>query len=157
MTLAPLIAPLRQRWEQLPPRERRALLLLVLFLTPVLAWSLLLRPESAALQQAREQYQQAQILRFDIARLPASAPRASLAADALPGLLARSGAEAQLNIERMDSEAGGAIQLTLEGGLDALLGWLQSVERAGARVTRLGLEVDTDALVHARLLVEPSL
>ncbi|OEC37668.1 hypothetical protein A7D27_24980 [Pseudomonas sp. 1D4] len=155
MSPAPLIAPLRQRWDQLPARERRALLLLVLFLTPILAWSLLLQPERAALQHAEQQYQRAQMLRFDLARLPASAPRASLAAKALPGLLARSSAEAQLTIERMDNESGGAIQLTLEGSLDALLGWLQTVERAGARVTRLGLEVNPDALARARLLVEP--
>lgn len=74
MSPATLTAPLRQRWDQLPPRERRALLLLVLFLTPVLAWTLLLQPERAALQHAQQQYQQAQMLRFDLTRLPASAP-----------------------------------------------------------------------------------
>lgn len=84
MSPATLTAPLRQRWDQLPPRERRALLLLVLFLTPVLAWTLLLQPERAALQHAQQQYQQAQMLRFDLTRLPASAPRASLDAKALP-------------------------------------------------------------------------
>lgn len=148
------LSSLQNRWHQLPARERRALLLLGLFLGPVLAWMLLLQPQRQALHQAEQDYQQALALQADLARLPAARPQATLTAEALPGLLARTSAEARLNIERMDHEGAGRINLGLEGALDDLIGWLRQLQQAGARVASLGLEVSPDGQARARLLVE---
>ncbi|MDW3712249.1 MULTISPECIES: type II secretion system protein GspM [unclassified Pseudomonas] len=147
---------LQSRWRQLPARERRALLLLVLFLGPVLLWSALLQPQREALRLAEEDYQRALGQQVGLATLPQATPRPTLASDALPGLLTRTSGESRLAIERMDHEGGGRIDLGLEGALDDLLTWLQALEQAGAEVNSLGLEVSPEGRARVRLLVGPS-
>ncbi|MBH9398043.1 type II secretion system protein M [Pseudomonas aeruginosa] len=146
---------LHARWLRLPTRERRALLGLAAFLGLSLAWVLLWQPQRQALLDAERHYQDELRLHADLQRLPGDTgggPR--IDATALPGLLARSSAQARLNVERMDSEGSGRMNLALEGQLADLLGWFESLGRSGVEVTRLDLEVSPDALARARLAVE---
>ncbi|WP_265323333.1 type II secretion system protein GspM, partial [Pseudomonas aeruginosa] len=139
----------------LPTRERRALLGLAAFLGLSLAWVLLWQPQRQALLDAERHYQDELRLHADLQRLPGDTgggPR--IDATALPGLLARSSAQARLNVERMDSEGSGRMNLALEGQLADLLGWFESLGRSGVEVTSLDLEVSPDALARARLAVE---
>ncbi|HBO2173351.1 TPA: type II secretion system protein GspM [Pseudomonas aeruginosa] len=152
----PRIPPaLHARWLRLPLRERRALLGLLLFLGLVLAWILLWQPQRQALLDAERHYQEELRLRADLQRLPGaldSDPRIDAAA--LPGLLARSSAHARLNVERMDSEGSGRMNLSLEGQLADLLGWFERLGRSGVDISDLSLEVSPDALARARLTVD---
>ncbi|HBP6038838.1 MULTISPECIES: type II secretion system protein GspM [Pseudomonas aeruginosa group] len=152
----PRIPPaLHARWLRLPIRERRALLGLAAFLGLSLAWVLLWQPQRQALLDAERHYQDELRLHADLQRLPGDTgggPR--IDATALPGLLARSSAQARLNVERMDSEGSGRMNLALEGQLADLLGWFESLGRSGVEVTSLDLEVSPDALARARLAVE---
>ncbi|MFU3618537.1 type II secretion system protein GspM [Pseudomonas paraeruginosa] len=146
---------LHARWLRLPIRERRALLGLAAFLGLSLAWVLLWQPQRQALLDAERHYQDELRLHADLQRLPGDTgggPR--IDATALPGLLARSSAQARLNVERMDSEGSGRMNLALEGQLADLLGWFESLGRSGVEVTSLDLEVSPDALARARLAVE---
>ncbi|MEA8484454.1 type II secretion system protein GspM [Pseudomonas aeruginosa] len=152
----PRIPPaLHARWLRLPIRERRALLGLAAFLGLSLAWVLLWQPQRQALLDAERHYQDELRLHADLQRLPGDTgggPR--IDATALPGLLARSSAQARLNVARMDSEGSGRMNLALEGQLADLLGWFESLGRSGVEVTSLDLEVSPDALARARLAVE---
>ncbi|HFI2196160.1 TPA: type II secretion system protein GspM [Pseudomonas aeruginosa] len=152
----PRIPPsLQARWLRLPPRERRALLGMSLFLSLVLVWVLLWQPQRQALLDAERHYQDELRLHADLQRLPGDTedgPRTDAAT--LPGLLARSSAEARLNVERMDSEGSGRMNLSLEGQLADLLNWFELLGRSGVEISSLSLEVSPDTLAKARLAVD---
>lgn len=144
-------------FRNLPPRERRALALLALFLGAVLIWTLLWQPQRLALQNAERHYREELQLAADLQRLPASGgsqPGVAIDADALPGLLARTSAEAKLNLERLDNEQQGRVNLSLDGALADLLPWLQHLGEQGVEVSSANLEVNPQAQVRARLVLE---
>lgn len=144
-------------FSNLPARERQALMLLALFLGVVLIWTLLWQPQRLALQNAERDYQDELQLAADLQRLPASGgsqPGAAIDADALPGLLARTSAEASLNLERLDNEQQGRVNLSLDGALTDLLPWLQQLGEQGVEVSSANLEVNPQAQVRARLVLE---
>ncbi|WP_271409332.1 type II secretion system protein GspM [Pseudomonas sp. Q1-7] len=152
-----LIHPLRQQWQRLPQREQQALLALGLFLGLVLAWLLLWQPQKQALEAAERRYQDELQLRQDLRSLPAAGAATQgerVDASALPGFLARTSANANLTIERMDNDGPGRMNLSLEGRLDSLVAWLERLEASGVNVTALGLEVSPEADAKARLALE---
>lgn len=152
-----VIATLRQHWQRLPLRERQALLALGLFLGLVLAWLLLWQPQQQALLDAERRYQDELQLRLDLRRLPVTSAQAQgerVDEQALAGFLARTSANADLAIERMDNDGPGRMNLSLDGALDKLVAWLERLEASGVAVTSLGLEVSPEAEVKARLAVE---
>lgn len=151
------IAPLRQKWRHLPPREQKALLSLGSFLGLVLVWLLLWQPQRQALQDAERHYQDELQLRLDLSSLPAAraVPQGErVEAEALPGFLTRTSADADLAIERMNNDGPGRMSLSLDGKLASLVAWLERLESGGVAVTSLGLEVSPEADVRARLVVE---
>ncbi|NBA96195.1 type II secretion system protein GspM [Pseudomonas sp. R5(2019)] len=146
----------RQRWQQLQDRERTALIALCVFLATSAFYGLIWQPQREALTAAKARYHDEQQLADLIKRLPAVQPQtaARLQASDLPGLLTRSSADANLNLERMDTDSHQRVSLELAGGLVDLLGWLEHLTAAGAQVTTLALEVASDAQVRARLQLE---
>ncbi|MHC5349366.1 type II secretion system protein GspM [Metapseudomonas furukawaii] len=150
-----LLTPLRARWQRLLPRERRALAALAATLAPLVAWGLVLQPQARALEAAQQRYLDELLLQHELQRLPTGAARApGPDAEALPGLLARSSAEAGLNVERMDNQGPGRVELSLEGGLRELLDWLERLAAQGVEATALDLQVDAEAQARARLALE---
>lgn len=144
-------------FRNLSERERLALSLLALLLGLVLTWTLLWQPQRAALQDAERQYRDELQLAADLQRMPATSGGqhgVTINSGDLPGLLARTSAEANLNLERLDNEQQGRVNLGLSGSLDDLLAWLQQLGEQGVEVTSANLEVNPMAHVRARVVLE---
>jgi len=144
-------------FRNLSERERLALSLLTLLLGLVLTWTLLWQPQRAALQDAARQYRDELQLTADLQRMPATSGGqhgTTINSGDLPGLLARTSAEANLNLERLDNEQQGRVNLGLSGSLDDLLAWLQQLGEQGVEVISANLEVNPMAHVRARLVLE---
>lgn len=144
-------------FRNLSERERLALSLLALLLGLVLTWTLLWQPQRAALQDAERQYRDELRLAADLQRMPASSSgqhRTTINSGDLPGLVARTSAEANLNLERLDNQQQGRVNLSLSGSLADLLTWLQQLGEQGVEVISANLEVNPMAHVRARLVLE---
>ena len=144
-------------FRNLSERERLALSLLALLLGLVLTWTLLWQPQRAALQDAERQYRDELQLAADLQRMPATSGGqhgTTINSGDLPGLLARTSAEANLNLERLDNQQQGRVNLSLSGSLADLLTWLQQLGEQGVEVISANLEVNPMAHVRARLVLE---
>lgn len=153
--MPPLLNPLRQHWQRLPLREQRALLALALFVGLVLAWRLVWNPQQQALQHAERRYQEELQLQIDLANLPANPapPGERVDSAALPGFLARTSANAEITLERMDGDGAGRMSLNLAGTLGSVLAWMERLENSGVEVVSLGMDVSREADVKARMVV----
>ncbi|MDH4585470.1 type II secretion system protein M [Pseudomonas sp. BN415] len=151
-----LLNPLHQHWQRLPARERRALLALALFVGLVLAWRLIWQPQQHALQHAERRYQEELQLQIDLANLPhnPAPPSERIPPTALPGYLARTSANADITLERMDGDDSGRVNLHLAGTLDSVLAWMERLEDSGVEVVSLGMDVSREADVKVRMVVE---
>ncbi len=152
--------PLTLRWQTLPSRDRLALGLLGGFLLLVLLYLLLWRPASQNLEQARSFLQQQRGLHAYLqehapqVRAVQERPRASVDATALQGLVTGSAASQGLNVERLDNQGDGGLQVNLQPTeFSRLLHWLMSLEEQGVRVEEAGLERAEKGLVSTRLLL----
>ena len=152
--------PLVARWHALPPRDRLALGLLGGFLLLVLLSLLLWRPVSQNLEQARGFLQQQRALHAYLqehapqVRALQGKPQVSIDPTALQGLITGSAAGQGLNIERLDNQGDGGLQVSLQPtDFARLLRWLISLEEQGVRVEEAGLERAEKGLVSTRLLL----
>lgn len=148
-----LTNPLRQRWQRLAKREQRALQALTVF-AGLTSLYLLWQPQQQALAQAEQRYTEETQLLHDLQQLPASPSSLRgpvISGDALPGMLARSSSQAGLNLERMDQEDQGRVNLSLEGPLNGLISWIDQLEQQHVSVLSFSIEVDKDAMASARL------
>ena len=152
--------PLMLRWQGLPPRDRLALGLLATFLLLVLLYLLLWRPVSQNLERARGFLQQQRTLHAYLqehapqVRARQVAPQASIDPAALQGLVTASAASQGLNVERLDNQGDGGLQVSLQPVEFArLLQWLVSLQEQGVRVEEAGLERADKGLVSSRLLL----
>lgn len=145
-----------RHWQRLPRREQRALLTLALFVGVVLAWLLIWQPQQRALQHAERRYQEELQLQLDLLNLPASPAQQgeTVSAEALPGFLARTSANADISLDRMDGDGTGRMNLSLAGTLEGMLAWLERLEASGVELISLGMEVTPEAEVKARMVVE---
>ncbi|MBB1520838.1 type II secretion system protein M [Pseudomonas sp. SR9] len=76
---------------------------------------------------------------------------------ALQGLITGSAAGQGLNIERLDNQGDGGLQVSLQPtDFARLLRWLISLEEQGVRVEEAGLERAEKGLVSTRLLLRNS-
>jgi general secretion pathway protein M len=81
-------------------------------------------------------------------------PQVSIDATALQGLVTGSAASQGLNVERLDNQGDGGLQVSLQPTEFArLLRWLVSLEEQGVRVDEAGLERAEKGLVTTRLLL----
>lgn len=150
-------SPLWQRWQQLPARDRLALLGLGGFFAALLVYLLIWQPVQQQLQASRNWYaQQSELHQYllahaDEARQVAAAPQQQVDPEALQGLVTSSAQAAGLSIERVDSDAGG-LQVNLAPSAFAnLLPWLQQLQSSGVSFGEVSLERGENGLVLARL------
>lgn len=150
-------SPLWLRWQQLPERDRLALLALAGFLGAVLVYLLLWQPVQQQLIAARGEYvRQAELHRYlqahaDQALQAGSQPQQPPAPDALQGLVTRSAQAAGLSIERIDSDNSGLQVNLAPSAFAALLPWLQALQNSGVVLDEVNLERDESGRVLARL------
>lgn len=149
------LSPLGQRWQQLPPRDRLALLGLGAFMAVVLIYLALWLPLQRDLQQSRAWYsQQRELHAYVLAHADQArqlAGQQQIDAEALHGLVTRSAQERGLSIERVDSDATG-VQVNLAPAPFAnLLAWLQQLQAEGVRFADVSLERGDNGNVLARL------
>jgi general secretion pathway protein M len=147
-----------QRWRALLPRERLALGLLALFVLLTLVYLLLWQPARQGVTAARSAFTQERALyaylqaQAPLARSLASQPQVSLDPARLQGLVTASAAEQGLLIERLDSDSGGSLQVSLQPAAFArLLRWFTRLEQQGVRIAEAGLDRTADNRVAARL------
>lgn len=149
---------LATRWKAMPPRDRLALALLGGFLLLVLLYLALWRPAQLGVISARNHYEQQRALHQYMqqqaprARAAEEAPQATVEPERLQGLVTASAAEQGLSVERMDSDAPGQVQVSLEPTAFAkLLRWFAGLEAQGVRIEEAGLDRGEDGQVAARL------
>lgn len=151
------LSPLGQRWQQLPPRDRFALLGLGFFLLMALIYLALWQPLQRDLQQSRDWYSQQRNLyayllaHADEARQLAGNPQQQIDAEALHGVVTRSAQERGLSIERVDSDASGVqVKLALAPFAN-VLAWLQQLHSQGVNFADVSLERGDNGNVLTRL------
>ncbi len=151
------LSPLGQRWQQLPPRDRFALLGLGFFLLMALIYLALWQPLQRDLQQSRDWYSQQRDLHAyllahaDEARQLAGNPQQQIDAEALHGVVTRSAQERGLSIERVDSDASGVqVKLALAPFAN-VLAWLQQLHSQGVNFADVSLERGDNGNVLTRL------
>ena len=155
---------LLQRWRGLTLRERLALGLLALFVLLVLLYLLLWQPAQQGVVAARGAFERERALyaylqaQAPLARRLASKPQASLDPTRLQGLVTASAAEQGLTIERLDSDSGGSLQVSVQPAPFAqLLRWFAALEQQGVQIAEAGLDRREDARVAARLTLNVAL
>jgi general secretion pathway protein M len=150
-------SPLWLRWQQLPSRDRGALVGLGGFFAAVLVYLLIWQPVQHQLQASRNWYaQQSQLQQYllahaDEARRVAATPQQQVAPDELQGLVTGSAQSAGLSIERVDSDAGGLQVNLAPSAFASLLPWLLQLQSSGVSFNEVSLERGESGLVLARL------
>ncbi|GLK88433.1 type II secretion system protein M [Pseudomonas turukhanskensis] len=151
-------SPLQQRWTTLVPRERMALMAMLVFLLGALLYISFWQPAQHRLHNAREALaQQLELSAYLQAKAPQARalvqrPTSTVAPEQLQGLITASAAAAQLTIERIDNQGAGSLQVNLQPvAFNLLLGWLKDLEGQGVRIDEAGLDRNEDGLVTSRL------
>lgn len=142
---------MRQAWRRMSTREQRLLQVLGAFLLMVVAYALIWQPTRQRLESAERQYQQQVAL---AAQLQRSAPRRQSTRDSHPSLslhISQNATAAGMEIQQMESDDD-QLRLTLSGTPQALLQWLDGVERDGVALHELTLE-KRDAALEARMVL----
>ena len=146
------------RWRALPVRDRTALLGLGIFLGLVLLYLLLWLPAERRLARAREHFESQRGLhaylqqRAPEARSVRVQPQSQVDPERLQGLVTATAAEQGLAIERVDSDAPGAVQVNLQpAAFPSLLRWFGVLEGQGVRIEEAGLDRNEDGRVTARV------
>lgn len=151
-------SPLLARWQAMSARDRLALSLLGGFVVLVLLYLLAWQPVSQKLQQAQSFLQQQRSLHAYMqahapqVRSMQGRPQVSLEPARLQGLVTGSAASQGLNVERLDNQGDGRLQVSLQPAeFSRLLRWLVSLEEQGVTVEEAGLERAEQGLVSSRL------
>lgn len=151
---------LQGRWHSLPPRDRLALVVLGFALALTLLYLLLWQPVARQAELARSHLQQQRALHQYLqehapqVRAQQGKPQLNVDPAALQGLVTASAGSQGLNIERMDNQGDGGLQVSLQPtDFARLLRWLTSLEAQGVRVDEAGLERAEKGLVSSRLLL----
>lgn len=147
-----------QRWRALAPRDRLSLTCLALFVLLVLLYLVLWQPAQQRLASARSAFETQRELhaylqsRAPLARSLASKPQVSIEPARLQGLVTASAAAQGLAIERLDSDGGGVLQVSVQPASFAqLLRWFAALEAQGVQIAEAGLDRAEDSKVAARL------
>ncbi|MFC5695114.1 type II secretion system protein M [Pseudomonas sp. GCM10022186] len=146
------------RWRALPQRDRVALAGLGLFLVLVLLYLLLWLPAERRLASAREHFETQRGLHSYLqvhaprARAMQSRPQGQVDPERLQGLVTATAAAQGLAVERIDSDAPGAVQVNLQpAAFPNLLRWFGVLEGQGVRIDEAGLDRNEDGRVTARV------
>ncbi|MDH4569473.1 general secretion pathway protein GspM [Pseudomonas sp. BN414] len=146
------------RWRALPARDRTALLWLGIFLGLVLLYLLLWLPAERRLASNREYFEAQRGMHAYLqlhapeARAVQSQPQIKVDPERLQGLVTTTAAEQGLAVERIDSDAPGAVQVNLQpAAFPSLLRWMGVLEGQGVRIEEAGLDRTEDGRVTARV------
>lgn len=146
------------RWRAAPARDRTALLVLGLFLGLVLLYLLLWLPAERRVASSREYFEAQRGLHAYLqlhapeARTLQSQPQSQVDPERLQGLVTATAAEQGLAVERIDSDAPGAVQVNLQpAAFPILLRWFGVLEGQGVRIDEAGLDRNEDGRVTARV------
>ncbi|MCU1717740.1 type II secretion system protein M [Pseudomonas sp. 5P_3.1_Bac2] len=144
------------QWQALAKREQLALQGLAGFLLLCSTYSLLWQPLQQGLYAAQQNWRNASLQHSQLLQLPLDASEAQegVSASNLPSVVARSGQQAGLNLQRMDREAPGRLSLALEGHLGSLITWLDQLEQQQVQVLSLSLEVSPEGVANVQLQVQ---
>jgi len=141
---------MKQAWQRISVREQRLLQALGVFLLLVVGFSLIWQPAHQRLETVERQYQHQMGL---VAQLQRAQPRSDLPDDSSQPLSLRisdSATAAGLDIHQMETDIE-SVRLTLSGNANAVMQWLDGVEREGVALQSLTLE-KRDALLEARVV-----
>lgn len=151
-------SPAWRRWQQLPARDRLALIGLGAFLLVVLVYAFVWLPIDGKLKAANARYvqerefyaymqEQAPALRQSMKAVPAS-----LGPEQLQGLVTGSAQKHGLVLERLDNEGNGRLLIALsKTPFDTLLRWLAELDGKGVGLAEASLERTEVGKVDARL------
>lgn len=140
----------RERWYQLPRRDRWMLMLLGVFLLSVMAFSGLWQPARERLATAERVYQQRLLQAREVLSAQPTNPVTGRR-QGFSGDVSQSVAAAGLELHNVDLE-GELLRLTLSGNAEALLKWINQAEQQGATLQALTLE-KRDKQLEARLIL----
>ena len=141
---------LRERWSQLPSRDRQLCRVLAVFLLVVFSIYGLWLPAQQRLDAARGVYFKQMALAAEIQQArPGSVTRVS--DQPLASRLSESAISSGLTVEQFELDAG-VVRITLNGDAAALLGWLNRIELEGSGFESLSLE-KRDSSLQARLQI----
>lgn len=141
---------LRERWSQLPSRDRQLCCVLAVFLLVVCSIYGLWLPAQQRLDAARGLYFKQMALAAEIQQArPGSVTRVS--DQPLASRLSESAISSGLTVEQFELDAG-VVRITLNGDAAALLGWLNRIELEGSGFESLSLE-KRDSSLQARLQI----
>lgn len=141
---------LRERWSQLPSRDRQLCRVLAVFLLVVFSIYGLWLPAQQRLDAARGLYFKQMALAAEIQQArPGSVTRVS--DQPLASRLSESAISSGLTVEQFELDAG-VVRITLNGDAAALLGWLNRIELEGSGFESLSLE-KRDSSLQARLQI----
>ena len=141
---------LRERWSQLPSRDRQLCRVHAVFLLVVFSIYGLWLPAQQRLDAARGLYFKQMALAAEIQQArPGSVTRVS--DQPLASRLSESAISSGLTVEQFELDAG-VVRITLNGDAAALLGWLNRIELEGSGFESLSLE-KRDSSLQARLQI----
>lgn len=143
-------APLRESWQQLSRRDRQLCGALAAFLLVVFCGYGLWLPAQQRLETAHALFLK-NVALADEAQRARSASAAQDPDQPFASRLSESAADSGLSVEQFELEAG-VVRITLSGDAVAVLGWLDRIERQGARFESLSLE-KRDTSLQARLQI----
>lgn len=157
------LEPWRARWQELAPRERRAVsiaaVVFALFLVYALVWS----PMQSTIARLRTSVprMQTQLALMEsqareVAQLRAHAPAVTQSGNLLSSLEQSAVSQGlRQSITRIDPEGGNAAHISFDNvGFNALLTWLNDLQGQGIRVDTATIQRrDAPGMVSARLLV----
>lgn len=157
------LEPWRARWEELAPRERRAVAIaasvFVLFLLYALVWSPM-QSELARLRtgvpKTRAQLALMESQAREVAQLRARAPTATQSGNLLSTLEQSAVSQGlRQSITRIDPEGNNAAHVSFDTvGFNALLTWLNDLQGQGIRVDNATIQRrDAPGTVSVRLLL----
>jgi general secretion pathway protein M len=141
---------MKQAWQRISVREQRLLQALGAFLLIVVAFSLVWQPTRQRLETIERQHQHQLAL---VAQLQHAQPRSDLPDNSSQPLSLRisdSATAAGLDIHQMETDID-SVRLTLSGNANAVMQWLDGVEREGVVLQSLTLE-KRDTLLEARVV-----
>ena len=128
-----------KRWQRVSPRERWMLLTMGGGILGTLVFSLVWQPMLQRLANSESQYQQQLVLVTQMQRARPSVIAKPVSSQPLSLRVSESASATKLEIQQMDTE-GEALRVTLSGDAQALLEWLDRLEREGEGLQFLTLE-----------------
>ncbi|MFP3515873.1 type II secretion system protein GspM [Pseudomonas sp. SIMBA_077] len=146
-------ARLRERWRQLPRRDRQLCGVLAVFLGVVLGFYCVWQPAQQRLAKAQALYAKRVVQAAEVQRAQ-PAQTAKVHTQPLSSRLSKSAENAGLNVQQFEMDTQ-MLRITLSGNALAVLEWLHRIEQEGAQLANLTLEKNDQALAAQLQITNP--